>query len=162
MTKLRNNKRQPNDDSIYNHILKTLESLTTEQLEDRLRDFIKVNKLKIKQHSGRNSYFIVENEGNTLPKEASLQSDIIFPEETPITSPVLTDIHTSAFFKLDLIKKCIENLITEIEAIKIFMKDQFCLLKNFNNEENICVSAEKTEVIELLQQQNQNLKQKTQ
>ena len=39
------------------------------------------------------------------------------------------------------------------------MKDQFCLLKKFINEENICVSAEKTKIIELLQQQNQNLKQ---
>ena len=37
------------------------------------------------------------------------------------------------------------------------MKDQFCLLKNSNSEQNVCVSAENTNVIELLIQQNQNL-----
>ena len=36
------------------------------------------------------------------------------------------------------------------------MKDQFRLLKNSNSEQNVCESAENTEVIELLQQQNQN------
>ena len=30
--------RQPNQNSIYNYIFKTVESLTTEQLEDRLSD----------------------------------------------------------------------------------------------------------------------------
>ena len=38
----------------------------------------------------------------------------------------------------------------------MFMKDQFRLLKNSNSEQNVCESAENTEVIELLQQQNQN------
>ena len=161
ITKLRNNKKQPNENSIYNYILKTVESLTTEQLENRLRDLIKANKLENKPHSGRNSYFIVENEGSTFLKETSPPSDIIFPEKTPIPSPVLIDTHQSEFSKLkaevDLIKKYIENLNAEIEAIKMFMKDQFCLLKNSNSEQNVCESAENTKVIELLQQQNQNL-----
>ena len=94
-----------------------MESLTTEQLENRLRDLIKANKLENKPHSGRNSYFIVENEGSTFPKETSLPSGINFTEETPISSPVLTDTHTSEFSKLkaeiDLIKKYIENLNAE-------------------------------------------------
>ena len=74
------------------------------------------NKLKNQPHSGRNSYFIVENEGSTFPKETSLPSDI-FPEEAPILSPVLADLPTSEFSKLkaeiDLIKKYIENLNAE-------------------------------------------------
>ena len=45
----------------------------------------------------------------------------------------------------------------EIEAIKMFMKDQFCLLKNSNSEQDICELAENTKVIVLLKQQNQNL-----
>ena len=87
ITKLRNNKKQPNENSIYNYILKTVESLATEQLEDRLRDLIKANKLENKLHSGRNSYFIVENEENTFPKETSLPSDIILSEKNthPLT-----------------------------------------------------------------------------
>ena len=39
----------------------------------------------------------------------------------------------------------------------MFMKDQFCLLKNLNSEQNVCASAENTKVIELIQQQNQNV-----
>ena len=39
----------------------------------------------------------------------------------------------------------------------MFMKDQFCLIKMSNSEQNIYVSTENTKVIELLQQQNQNL-----
>ena len=34
--KLQNNKKQPNENFIYNYILKTVESLTTEKLEDLL------------------------------------------------------------------------------------------------------------------------------
>ena len=87
--------------------------------------------------------------------------DIIFPEETPIPSPILIDIHTSEFSKLkaevDLIEKYTENLNAEIKAIKMFMKNQFLLLKNSNSEQNVYESAENTKVIELLQQQNQNL-----
>ena len=45
ITRLRNNKKQPNENSIYNYILKTVESLATEQLEDRLLDFIKSNNI---------------------------------------------------------------------------------------------------------------------
>ena len=47
ITKLRNDKKQPNENSVYNYILKTVESLTTEQLENRLRDLIKANKINI-------------------------------------------------------------------------------------------------------------------
>ena len=85
------------ENSIYKYIFKTVESLTTEQLEDWLCDFIEANKLENKPHSGRNSYFVVENEETTFPKEASLPSDNIFPEETSVPSPVLTDADT--FFR---------------------------------------------------------------
>ena len=51
ITKLQNNKKQANENSIYNYILKAVESLTAEQLEDLLRDLIKANKLENKPHS---------------------------------------------------------------------------------------------------------------
>ena len=57
ITKLQNNQRELNENSIFNYILKTVESLTTEQLEDQLRDLIESNKLENKPYSGRNSYF---------------------------------------------------------------------------------------------------------
>ena len=65
----------------------------------------------------------------------------------PILSPVLTDTHTSEFSELktevDLIKKHVENLHAGIEEIKIFMKDQFCLLKNSSGQK-VCLSAKNT------------------
>ena len=42
---------------MYNYILKTVESLTTEQLEDRLCDLIKASKLENKPHSGKNLFY---------------------------------------------------------------------------------------------------------
>ena len=51
ITKLQNNKKQTNENSIYNYILKAVESLTAEQLEDLLHDLIKANKLENKPHS---------------------------------------------------------------------------------------------------------------
>ena len=94
-------------------------------------------------------------------KHPSHQIDIIFPEETAIPSLVLTHTRPSEFSelkaKVNLIEKYIENLKAEIEVRKMFVKDKFYLLKNSNSEQNVCVSAEKTKVTELLQQQIQNL-----
>ena len=53
MTKLRK-KKQPNDNSIYNYTLKTVES------KDQLCDLNKVNKHENKPQSGRNSYFFIK------------------------------------------------------------------------------------------------------
>ena len=47
ITQLGNNKKQPNDNSIYNCILKTEEWLTTDQLKDRLCDLLKPINSKI-------------------------------------------------------------------------------------------------------------------
>ena len=86
---------------------------------------------------------------------------LFFQKKTSIPPPALTDTYASEFSELkdevDLIKKSIENLNAEIEAVKMFMNYQFCLLKNSSSEQNVCVSAENTKVIEFLQQQNQNL-----
>ena len=97
-----------------------------------------------------------------LSQKKNLSHQILFfPEETPIPSPALTDTNTSEFSKLkaeiDLIKKYIESLNVEIEAIKIFMKNQFCLLKNSNSEQNVCVSAENKKVIETSSSAKQKL-----
>ena len=85
---------------------------------------------------------------------------LFFQKKYPSGHPPL-QIQISEFSKLktdvDLIKKYGENLNAETEAIKMSMKDQFCLLKNSNSEQNLCMPAENMKVIELLQQQNQNL-----
>ena len=80
-------KKQPNKNSIYNDILKTVESLTTVQLEDRLRDLIKANKLENEPHSGRNSYFIVEDEESPFPKKHPSYQILFFQKKHPSRHP---------------------------------------------------------------------------
>ena len=77
ITKLRS-KRQRIEDSMYNHVLKMIESLTARKLEEHLNNLIKANKLKNKLHSRKNSYVIVENEEITFPAETLLPIDNLF------------------------------------------------------------------------------------
>ena len=77
IAKLRS-KRQQIEDSMYNHVLKMIESLTARKLEEHLNNLIKANKLKNKLHSRKNSYVIVENEEITFPAETLLPIDNLF------------------------------------------------------------------------------------
>ena len=77
ITKLRS-KRQRIEDSMYNHVLKMIESLTARKLEEHLNNLIKANKLKNKLRSRKNSYVIVENEEITFPAETLLPIDNLF------------------------------------------------------------------------------------
>ena len=77
ITKLQS-KRQRIEDSMYNHILKMIESLTARKLEEHLNNLIKANKLKNKLRSRKNSYVIVENEESTFPAETLLPIDNLF------------------------------------------------------------------------------------
>ena len=77
ITKLRS-KRQRIEDSMYNHVLKMIESLTARKLEEHLNNLIKANKLKNKLRSRKNSYVIVENEEITFPAETLLLIDNLF------------------------------------------------------------------------------------
>ena len=53
ITKLRSIKRETNEDSINNHILKTVGSLKSKQLKECLNNLIKTNKLENKPYSGK-------------------------------------------------------------------------------------------------------------
>ena len=77
ITKLQS-KRQRIEDSMYNHVLKMIESLTARKLEEHLNNLIKANKLKNKLRSRKNSYVIVENEEITFPAETLLPIDNLF------------------------------------------------------------------------------------
>ena len=46
ITKLRNNKKQPNGNFIYSYILKAVESLISKLFDGRLHDMINTNKFK--------------------------------------------------------------------------------------------------------------------
>ena len=60
--KLRNNKKQPNENSIHTLILKDCKSLSKKQLEERLLTFTKENKIINRPSAGKNSYFTVSDD----------------------------------------------------------------------------------------------------
>ena len=64
ITKLRNNKKQPNQNNIYTLILKDSKSLVKKDLEERLITLTKENKLLNKPCGGKNSYFTTEEEND--------------------------------------------------------------------------------------------------
>ena len=62
ITKLRNNKRQPNEKNIYTLILKDAKSPAKKDLEERLMTLTKENEIINKPYGGKNSYFAIEEE----------------------------------------------------------------------------------------------------
>ena len=64
ITKLRNNKKQPNENNIYTLILKDAKSLAKKDLEERLMTLTKENKILNKPYGGKNSYFTIEEESD--------------------------------------------------------------------------------------------------
>ena len=61
---LRSNKKQPNENAIYSLISSKLESLSKDQLEERLNCLVNEEKLKSKPHNGKNSYYLETNRAN--------------------------------------------------------------------------------------------------
>ena len=58
---LRSNKKQPNENAIYFLISSKLESLSKDQLEERLSYLANEEKLKNKPHNGKSSYYLETN-----------------------------------------------------------------------------------------------------
>ena len=78
---LRNNKKQPNEDSIYNAIIKDKPSITTEQLKEQLTILLQNEKLLNKPHGGKNSYYVIK-EDTVLCSETPHPP--LHPQETPV------------------------------------------------------------------------------
>ena len=64
ITKLTNNKKQPNENNIYTLISKDAKSLAKKDLEERLMTLTKDNKIINKPYGGKNSYFTIEEESD--------------------------------------------------------------------------------------------------
>ena len=60
--KLKNNKKQPNENSIHALISKDCKVLSKKQLEERLLTLTKENKIINRPFAGRNSYFTVSDD----------------------------------------------------------------------------------------------------
>ena len=66
---LREKKKQPNEDSIFNILTSKMESLTKAELDSQLNELIKQQRIYNKPHCGNNSYYIYEQDENLVPTE---------------------------------------------------------------------------------------------
>ena len=150
ITSLRNSKKQPNEDTIYCTIskTKTTKSLNKETLRETLSKLVSSKKLKVKLHNGKNSYYIendsfhedkskcqeIEDAKNVFISDhetALPQDDIETPKRGTL---VINDIGNND--EIYDLHKYVQSLATEMEAMKLFIKEQFCLLKKSISEIN--------------------------
>ena len=136
---LRSNNKQPKEDAIYSLISSKLESLSKDQLEERLNYLVNEEKLKNKPHNGKSSYYLETNRTNffsyietpiqhgppTTPTETA--ESTLLSEETPLPPESITTAMLNNLQRFinenALLKEQIQNVATEIEAVKIFMKE---------------------------------------
>ena len=150
ITSLRDSKKQPNEDTIYCTIsnTKTTKSWNKETLREALNKLVGSKKLKVKLHNGKNSYYI-ENDSfhedknkhqeiedvknlSTSDHETALPQDDI--ETTKRRTLVINDIRNNdEIYDFHIY---VQSLATEMEAMKLFIKEQFCLLKKSISEIN--------------------------
>ena len=150
ITSLRNSKKQPDEDAIYCNIskTKTTKSLNKETFREALNKVVSSKKLKAKLHSGKNSYY-VENDffhkdKNKYQKIEDVKDLLTSDHETAlppddIETPKRRTLVINEIGNNDEIyglHKYVQSLDTEMEAMKLFIKEQFCLLKKSTSEIN--------------------------
>ena len=130
ITSLRNSKKQPNEDTIYCTIskTKTTKSLNKETLWEALSKLVSSKKMKVKLYNGKNSYYI---ENDSFHEDKNKYQEIALPQddiETPKRRTlVINDIGNND--EIYGLHKYVQSLATEMKAIKLFIKEQSCLLK---------------------------------
>ena len=117
---LRQKKKQPNEDSVFNILTSKMESLTKEKLDSQLNELIKQQRIYNKPHCGKKSYYVYEKVDNLVPTEKPPPLDLsktplkpstvslvspkapskissAIPLETPLTEPLKSpeNSHTS-------------------------------------------------------------------
>ena len=131
---MRNRKKQPNEDTIYCIISKTetTKSLKKETLQEALNKLVNSKKLKVKLHSGKNSYYIENNSfhENIINDQVIENVKDLFTSdhETPLPQDnietlkrrtlVINEIGNKTDEVYDL-RKYVQSLATEMEAMKL-------------------------------------------
>ena len=159
INQLRSSKMQPNGNAIFNLLLEKLEpvAINKEQLTERLKYLVEIKVLQTKPRNGVNSFYITNNES-----ESSESPPIkAFPD-----TPIIKDFTETKFNDHDKSSDPYKNnnymcdnqvygLTTEIEAIKMFIKEQFYVIKkSIANIRNQSDPQNNKSIILLLQEQN--------
>ena len=100
---LRQKKKQPNEDSIFNILTSKMESLTKEKLDSQLNELIKKQRIYNKPHCGNNSYYVYKQVDNlvpaTKPPPLDLSKTPLKPSTVSLVSPKI-HLHHSYLVKL--------------------------------------------------------------
>ena len=136
ITRLRNNKKQLNESTIMTLLSGKLEELSIDKnrLTERLKQLVEYKKLQNKPRNGVNSYYNINNNSQgTEPPLAPNSLDTPTLDKCSNKELELTIINDTenTIHKLNL---QIQNITTELEAIKMFVKEQFYLIKKIFNQ----------------------------
>ena len=131
ITPLRSDKKQPNESATMTHLSEKLEELNIDkkQLTERLKWLVEYKRLENKPRNRVNSYYDISDDSQcTKPPLAPKSLDKPILDKCPDKELEVTINHDieKTIYKLN---PQIQNITTELEAIKMFVKEQFCLIK---------------------------------
>ena len=129
----RGSKKQPNENTIFNLLLEKLDAIAInkEQLTERLNYLIEIKILQNKPRNGVNSFYMtnIESESSESPL---IQTFSNTPKIKDFSKTKLNDNDKSSDLAENKNYMCdnqVYALTTEIEAIKMFIKEQFYVIK---------------------------------
>ena len=162
INQLSSTKKQPNENTIFNLLLEKLEAIAInkEQLTERLNYLVEIKVLQNKPRNGVNSFYItnIESESSESPL---IQTFSDTPKIKDFSKTKLNDNDKSSDLAENKNYMCdnqVYDLTTEIEAIKMFIKEQFYVIKkSIADISNHSEQQNNKEIIELLQEQNKLL-----
>ena len=136
ITQLRSNKKQPNEIAIMTHLSEELEELNIDkkQLTERLKWLVEYKRLENKPRNGVNSYYNISNDSHfTEPPLAPKSLDKPTLDKCPDKELEVTINHDTENTICKLNQQ-MQNITTELEAIKMFVKEQFYIIKKSTAE----------------------------
>ena len=136
ITQLRSNKKEPNESAIMTHLSEELEELNIDkkQLTERLKWLVEYKRLENKPRNGVNSYYNISNDSHcTEPPLAPKSLDKPTLDKYPDKELEVTINHDTENTICKLNQQ-MQNITTELEAIKMFVKEQFYIIKKSTAE----------------------------
>ena len=126
-------KKQPNENAIFSLLLEKLEAIAInkEQSTERLNYLLEIKFLQNKPRNDVNSFYIINNESE-CSESPLIETFMDTPKIKYFSKTKLSDNDKSSDPAENNNYMCeneVYDLITEIEAIKMFIKEQFCVTK---------------------------------
>ena len=160
---LRSNKKQPNENAIYSLLSSKSESLSKDQLEERLNCRKTTHRKKFFLYRNQKSQFVLLYR-NAHPTRTTDNPDNDWNNRKYLTFWLNSSSTRIGYYsnvnlqrftnENNLVKEKIQNLAAEIDAVKMFSKEQLHLQKKSQKDESDEEehSNENTEIVQLLRQ----------